>query len=431
MRRAMVFAALVLIVSTSLFSQGIGLVFSGGGAKGSYEIGVWKALIDLDIEIGGVYGTSVGSLNAAALAQGDFKKALDLWRDISQSKVITATPAQQVFIDAYGGSKDWSYGELFQGVLEVVRKGIDTEPLRELLTEMIDEHAVRTSKIDFGLVTFDLTDMRPEMLFIEAIPEGKLIDYVMASADFPGFKTVHVDGKAFVDGGVYSNQPVEMALERGFRNIVLVDIGRVSLRDRFAVLQARLSEAKMIHIAPRIQYGSTLDFDPQKAELQIEEGYLDALATYGLVRGEYTYIYEDRDILKELFEALPQEKKSTAIALIGDPVNWKTPESFYSDFYQSLEKIYKTPFPTLSLLDRIASILGLPSLELYSGPEILQEIKKAYKSNGLIQPEKALVPYDKAVLFVVYLQENSDSLALARDFEFYNASFETLKSVKE
>jgi len=59
-----------MIVSLALSS--VGLVLSGGGAKGGYEIGAWKALIDLGIEIGGVYGTSVGSLNAAAVCPGGF-----------------------------------------------------------------------------------------------------------------------------------------------------------------------------------------------------------------------------------------------------------------------------------------------------------------------------------------------------------------------
>ena len=423
--------AILFLLILSLALSNVGLVLSGGGAKGGYEIGAWKALIDMDITIGGVYGTSVGSLNAAAVGQGDFGKALEVWRDISESKVMKPTQGQKTLIDAYGGSNEWSVGELFQGAIDIIKKGIDVSPLRELLEELISENTVRNSGIDFGLVTFDLTDLRPEMLFIEDIPEGKLIDYIMASADFPGFQTVRVDGKAFIDGGIYSNQPVEMALQRGFRNIVLVDIGRVALRDRIARFQAFVQGAEVTHIVPRIMYGSTLDFDPEKIQLQIEEGYLDTLAAFGLVTGEYTYIFEDRDVLEVMFDSLPVQKQLEAIEFIGDPARWPSPESFYEDFAGSLEKIYKLPMPTLVLLDNLARQLKIGNLMLYSTGEILKEIKTAYERDGIELPEESLIPYDRAVDFVLYLYENAPLPESPENFSFFKSSFDTLSDVKE
>ncbi|HPB64642.1 MAG TPA: patatin-like phospholipase family protein, partial [Mesotoga sp.] len=328
-------------------------------------------------------------------------------------------------------SNEWSVGELFQGAIDIIKKGIDVSPLRELLEELISENTVRNSGIDFGLVTFDLTDLRPEMLFIEDIPEGKLIDYIMASADFPGFQTVRVDGKAFIDGGIYSNQPVEMALQRGFRNIVLVDIGRVALRDRIARFQAFVQGAEVTHIVPRIMYGSTLDFDPEKIQLQIEEGYLDTLAAFGLVTGEYTYIFEDRDVLEVMFDSLPVQKQLEAIEFIGDPARWPSPESFYEDFAGSLEKIYKLPMPTLVLLDNLARQLKIGNLMLYSTGEILKEIKTAYERDGIELPEESLIPYDRAVDFVLYLYENAPLPESPENFSFFKSSFDTLSDVKE
>jgi NTE family protein len=422
---------LLFLIIVSLALSNVGLVLSGGGAKGGYEIGAWKALIDLGIEIGGVYGTSVGSLNASAVAQGDFEKALEVWRDISESKVMSPTQGQKALIDAYGGSNEWSVGELFQGAIDIIRKGIDVSPLRELLEELISEKTVRDSGVDFGLVTFDLTDLRPEMLFIEDIPEGKLIDYIMASADFPGFQTVHVDGKAFIDGGIYSNQPVEMALQRGFRNIVLVDIGRVALKDRIARFQAFVQGAEVTHIVPRIMYGSTLDFDPEKIQLQIEEGYLDTLAAFGLVIGEYTYIFEDRDVLEIMFGSLPIQKQLEAIEFIGDPARWPSPEGFYGDFSGSLEKIYKLPMPTLVLLDNLARQLKINNLMLYSTGEVLKEIKTAYERDGIELSEESLIPYNRVIEFVLYLYENAQLPELPERFSFFKSSFDTLSDVKE
>lgn len=55
-----------------------GLVLGGGGAKGSYEIGVWKALKELEIPLIAVTGTSVGALNGAMIVQDDYDKAFEL-----------------------------------------------------------------------------------------------------------------------------------------------------------------------------------------------------------------------------------------------------------------------------------------------------------------------------------------------------------------
>ena len=52
------------------------LVLSGGGSKGSYQIGVWKALRKLHIKFDIVTGTSVGALNGALVAQKNYYKAI-------------------------------------------------------------------------------------------------------------------------------------------------------------------------------------------------------------------------------------------------------------------------------------------------------------------------------------------------------------------
>ena len=48
------------------------VVLAGGGSRGAYQIGVWKALRELGIEYQLVTGTSVGALNGVLMVQGDF-----------------------------------------------------------------------------------------------------------------------------------------------------------------------------------------------------------------------------------------------------------------------------------------------------------------------------------------------------------------------
>ena len=82
--RKIVLAAVLICSLTSLLSaQNVGLVLSGGGAKGAYEVGVWKALTDVGItdRISVISGTSVGALNAGLFVCTPVKEAEKLWRN--------------------------------------------------------------------------------------------------------------------------------------------------------------------------------------------------------------------------------------------------------------------------------------------------------------------------------------------------------------
>ena len=65
-----------------------GLVLEGGGAKGAYQIGAWKALKEAGIHVKGIAGTSVGALNGALIAMDDFEKAERIWETVHYSRVM-------------------------------------------------------------------------------------------------------------------------------------------------------------------------------------------------------------------------------------------------------------------------------------------------------------------------------------------------------
>jgi len=61
----------------------IGLVFTGGGGKGAYEIGVWRGLCEKGISnFAAISGTSIGGLNGYLVARGDLEGAERLWRGL-------------------------------------------------------------------------------------------------------------------------------------------------------------------------------------------------------------------------------------------------------------------------------------------------------------------------------------------------------------
>ena len=96
----------------SLKFNKLGLVFSGGGAKGAYQIGVWKALKELGIDkqVKAISGTSVGALNAALFCQGNYEAAEELWLGLTKSKILT--PNARIFLKHIDAAISVSYTHL-------------------------------------------------------------------------------------------------------------------------------------------------------------------------------------------------------------------------------------------------------------------------------------------------------------------------------
>ena len=69
-------------------SKEYGLVLEGGGAKGAFQIGAWKALVKAGVRIRGIAGTSVGGLNGALIAAGEVSEAEALWENMTYSQVM-------------------------------------------------------------------------------------------------------------------------------------------------------------------------------------------------------------------------------------------------------------------------------------------------------------------------------------------------------
>ncbi len=102
--------------------------------------------------------------------------------------------------------------------------GVDITPLKKLIHEMIDEETIRTSEVEFFLLTFSVTEMKELNLALEDIPEGLLEDFLLASAYLLGFKNEPLHGKKYMDGGMVNNVPVKSLLERGYEDLIEVGI---------------------------------------------------------------------------------------------------------------------------------------------------------------------------------------------------------------
>ena len=197
------------------------LALGGGGARGAYEIGVWRALREMGEDSFSILtGTSVGALNGAVIAQGDYENAVRFWEAVSTKKVL------RVELEDDPELSERSFAVLQTFTREILRnRGADTAPLREMLAACIQEDRIRASHASFGLITVSLPDGKEHCLFLDAIPQGKLLDYLMASsAFFPAMQAQEIDGKTYVDGGYFDNVPIAMAVDRGAEEVIAVDL---------------------------------------------------------------------------------------------------------------------------------------------------------------------------------------------------------------
>src|SRR5699024_7977574 len=282
-----------------------GLILEGGGAKGAYHIGAYKAIKEMNIEINGIAGTSVGALNGAMIIQNDFEKAYDLWNNVSYSTVIDAEDEE---IEKFKkrkfnveDMKKWKkkaktvFGE----------KGFDITPLKDLLKEVIDEEKIRNSDKDFGMVTVSLTDLEPLEIYIEDIPKGMLKEYLLASSYLPVFKTEKLDGKVFLDGGVYNNLPIDMLAKKGYKDIIAVKTSGMG-----RIRKSEYNDLNLTFISPNEDLGKTLEFEKEIARRDLKLGYYDGLKALKGLRG-YKYYIEgknDEEYFINKFLALGEEK---------------------------------------------------------------------------------------------------------------------------
>ena len=245
------------------------LVLAGGGARGSYQVGVWRALTELGWNPQIITGTSVGSLNGAMFALDLYETARDMWTSIRSQDVMELPEETR------------NLTELHQFLRDVVRAGgMDVTPLEEIVERVLDEDALRASPIRFGLVTVEKRGLKPRELPLEEIPKGKVKDYLLASAAcFPPLRAKQIDGVQFLDGGYRDNMPTGLAQKMGAEELVCVDLEGVGI-----TLPNRTGLPTTM-VRSYWELGDILHFDPDTARRNIELGYYDTLRAFGRLRG--------------------------------------------------------------------------------------------------------------------------------------------------
>lgn len=276
-----------------------GLVLEGGGARGAYQIGAWKALREAGIKIKGVSGTSVGALNGAMICMDDFEVAEDIWTNMHYSSVMDVQDDIMEGI-VRGDFKKLNPQETVKDILKhLTDGGFDTMPLRRMIDERIPAYKIKNSKIDFYFKVFSVSGLKEMCIDAKELADEDMTNMLLASSYLPVFKRDGDLGRKLVDGGFADNLPIDALIDRGYKNIISIRIYGIGVAKKVAIPE----DVNVYEIAPRIGLGSILEFDEKRTRRNIRAGYYDALRFLYDLLGTIYYIdseLSEEECLREL-----------------------------------------------------------------------------------------------------------------------------------
>ncbi len=368
-----------------------GLVLQGGGARGAYQVGAWKALNELGIDFHVITGTSIGSLNGAIMAQGEFDKCYDIWYNLNPNTLMEDDAKTYLeVINANIDLKDSKrYFEYFKNI--VLRGGLDIDPLIQLINEVVDEDKIRNSPIKVGLVTVSITDMEAHQLFVDEMEEGMLKDYLMASSFLPFFKSVDLHGKRFIDGGIYDNFPLKLMLREEVDEIITIELSSHNIKPSI-----HRTNIPIKRIIPSGDLGNRFSFSSDVSRKGLSMGYLDTMKAYGKLGGF-------RYFLKDVYDELYFEEKLHNISV--DSVN------------EYIELIGEKPAKGRRglyeiLIPKVARMLGAYSEDSYLDIYV-RALERLAKTNEI----ERLKEYKFAAFAELVIEASGVDQETARDFK--------------
>ncbi len=338
--RLFLLALLLVKLSTLAFSiqarDKVGLVLSGGGAKGSAHIGVLKVLEQNNIPVDYVVGTSIGAYVAGMYALGyevdEIEKIMmslawaDGYSDTIPRESLSYVNKQHrdrynlgIRLGYSGGEFKVPHGLLLgQSAYQILQ--LSTDSIQTF--DSFDDLAIPYRAVASDIVTAKMV----------VLDKGNINQAMKASAAVPGIvAAVEINGQILVDGGITNNMPIDVVKKMGADIVIAVDIGsplagQEELTSTVAVLnqlstiltnntslkQKELLSEQDILLRPAIDNLSTTDWSvmPQALELgeQSAQQHLSLLTKLSVNDEEYQhYKTQKRDKAQQWFNALPQK----------------------------------------------------------------------------------------------------------------------------
>ncbi|PPS21572.1 patatin-like phospholipase family protein [Brachyspira murdochii] len=240
----------------------LGLVLGGGGGLGSYQIGVWKALKEYEVDnmIKAIAGTSVGVLNACLIAQNNYEIAEYIWTNEIEDKILSKKKIDKnnSFISSNG---------IFsrEGLIEIIDKYLNIDIIVNY------EYPIYAAAVN-------LKKINVEYFKLNGKTHQEIKEIMMATSAIPlVFGRQNIKGVDYVDGGVEilngNNLPLKPLYDENCDEIIVINLYKDSFIEKS-------SNCKVYEIVPNSDIGDfftgAMDFSLEGARMRLEEGYKDA-----------------------------------------------------------------------------------------------------------------------------------------------------------
>lgn len=356
------------------------IALEGGGARGAWQIGAWRALEEAGVRYNAVSGTSVGAINGALMAMRDLPQAEQIWKDIRFSQIINVDDDTMGRIMGGGFENLDQLRSAFRTIKNILHdRGLDVEPLRNLLAEKVDEEKIRNSGVELYLTTVSLTDKKELEIDAKDLAEGELKDMIMASAYHPAFKQTPIGGKSYADGGFYDLVPISALINRGHKDLIVLRLNSFGVERRVKIPE----DVNITTISPNADLGNVLNFSSDQSHVNMALGYYDTQKVlYGLYGKDY---YIDRTFTeKEAYDLLVRHLADPSVPLreLNETVipNFAKKLGCHGDYYDIF----------IAMMERLAQSCSLTPFRIRTDQEFYDEVMELRHDDIPDKPDKVI-----------------------------------------
>lgn len=380
MRQLLASIILCLCVTPSLAAERlkIGVVLSGGGAKGAAHVGVLKILEEHNIPVDYIAGTSIGAYVAGMYSLGYSASEVEAimmgvnwdsgYSDTIPRNILSYRDKQ--LRDRYNIPLNIGYNEGQVRAPSGLLRGQTMSQLLRQSTDLVQQFGhFDDLAIPYRAVATDLETSLPVV-----ISHGSMVKAMQASATVPGaLQPAQIEGKLLVDGGIANNMPVDVVKAMGADIIIAVDIGsplvkKDKLDSTIAVLdqlsnfltnastakQKELLTDKDVLIRPAIDALSTTDFTIMPLALTLGKeaanGQLYKLSSMSVSPEEYAAYVEAKkakgkllmaDVRHPINEIVFENQSKVSLNLLTETLNIKPGQAVSKhELNEALKRIY-------------------------------------------------------------------------------------------
>lgn len=257
----------------------IGLVLSGGGGKGAYELGVWKALKELELDkyINVFSGTSIGAFNAVLFAQDDMVLAEQLWDEVTMDKLVPLSKFELLKkgIGLMIGAKNPNFAKKYMN--QKLEEGtVSKDGAVEIIEKYLKVDILNSREKICYVACTELPEIKVKYFKLNDYEEKVAKAMILASASLPLiYDSTPVFECNYIDGGISDNTPIQPVYGEGCDIIIVVLLNKEIKIDRSLYPNTHIIEIYPRNLEETVLTG-TLNLDQESKRNRIKEGYNDA-----------------------------------------------------------------------------------------------------------------------------------------------------------